>query len=415
MRVLAAPVPRTRRPLLSYLSIGVLLLAIALMSFNGVRLGQHLTASDAVLLLGAAALCLAALTREVALLRPPVWLVVAAALLIGSDLLSALADGRPPGDLIDSLRFAAAMVGVIVLVGSVCSGLHLARLVVIAWVLSAAVNSVVGLSDSVGATAIGRAVTGLAFQGRYAALTVHPNHLAMVCAMALPGALWLVLSSRSRVGRVIDGALALTVVLGLIAAGSRAGLLAAAAGVAIVFFSSAKRPLAVAVLLSTIVLASFLALALGFGTQLSGLTIVERATNSQLVLQSDDARRLSYQDAISGFLASPLYGAGFSLVRTAHDIYLQLLQAGGVVALAGFLLFGVRTLRTGLVLLYGRSRANGPWRSLAAAMSASMVVWLVAGLFQNFVYDRFLYLPAGVLLGVAASVASSRRAYGAAD
>jgi hypothetical protein len=41
---------------------------------------------------------------------------------------------------------------------------------------------------------------------------------------------------------------------------------------------------------------------------------------------------------------------------------------------------------------------------LAAALIASIAIWLIAGLAQNLIYDRYLYLPIGLLLGLGVSL-----------
>ncbi len=51
--------------------------------------------------------------------------------------------------------------------------------------------------------------------------------------------------------------------------------------------------------------------------------------------------------------ARPIEGVGFSVIANAHNIYLELLDAGGMIALAAFLVF-----LGGLVQSLRRSRAG---------------------------------------------------------
>ena len=71
------------------------------------------------------------------------------------------------------------------------------------WVLSAVVNCAVAVSDFYGVTAIGYNVTGLYWYGRAGGLTVHPNHLGLVAAMALPIALSRFVTARDRDSRAV--------------------------------------------------------------------------------------------------------------------------------------------------------------------------------------------------------------------
>ena len=103
---------------------------------------------------------------------------------------------------------------------------------------------------------------------------------------------------------------------------------------------------------------------------------------------------------MEGFASSPILGTGFATVRDAHDIYLQLLQAGGILALLSFIVFVAGSLLTGLHLSRSASLSK-PHRTLALALIASIVTWLVAGLAQNYVYDRYLYMPFALLLALA--------------
>ncbi len=93
-------------------------------------------------------------------------------------------------------------------------------------------------------------------------------------------------------------------------------------------------------------------------------------------------------------------GHGFEYVRGAHDIYLQLLHAGGIVALAGFLSFAVGITVTGVRL--GRSAAVPEHlQGLARASVASLAVWLAAGgVVSTPIFDRYLYIPAGLVIAI---------------
>src|SRR5262249_35278828 len=91
-------------------------------------------------------------------------------------------------------------------------------------------------------------------------------------------------------------------------------------------------------------------------------------------------------------------GLGPRIANQAHDIYLQLLASGGVVALASFLVL--------VVGLAGAARvAARQGRLLALASSASIRTWLLATLVEHQLPEPRLYrplAPAVALAGLAA-------------
>ena len=57
------------------------------------------------------------------------------------------------------------------------------------------------------------------------------------------------------------------------------------------------------------------------------------------VAQSTEERAQIYPAVWHEILQRPIVGHGFEYVRGAHNIYLQLLHAGGIIALTAFLIF----------------------------------------------------------------------------
>jgi hypothetical protein len=117
---------------------------------------------------------------------------------------------------------------------------------------------------------------------------------------------------------------------------------------------------------------------------------------------SDNAREELAGLAVDQFTARPLQGIGFQVIQDAHSIYLQLLAAGGVIALAAFL-----TYLWGLWDCVRRVRA-GPERDVATAAGIAVLMWLVNGVIDSQLADKYLYVVPGLLLALTYATASAR-------
>jgi hypothetical protein len=107
-----------------------------------------------------------------------------------------------------------------------------------------------------------------------------------------------------------------------------------------------------------------------------------------------DQPRLDVMTAsLISFYGSPVIGVGFSTVKLANNLALQSLQAGGLLAALGFAVYFAGAIMRGL-------RTSRLSDGLGAALSLSLLAWLVDGLFENIIYDRFLFLPVGLVLAL---------------
>jgi O-antigen ligase len=393
------------------LSVGLLWIGVLLVTFNGVRAGPGLSVADVALM--AAALCVlvhCSLTHSRIVV--PVWLLVSAGGILASGLLSSTSNELSE-NLVPAARFAVALALTPTLIATLTVRAGARRMIVGAWLLSASVAALVGLSDFLGVTHIGLSVLPDNTSGRVNGLTAHPNHLGLVCAMAMPVALWGVITDRQ--ARPFSRGLHLVIlpllIGGILVSGSRAAIVAGVAGILLVPVLLGRRGRRAAVMVAFVGAAVAVALIASTGGDEStggSTTVFERFGDQSDLQASDSGRLLSFERALSTFESNPLFGGGFVHVRAAHDIYLQLLQAGGLLALVSFTVFVVGTMRTG-ASVRRRLRALGSGDDLAAALIASMVVWLVAGLVQPAIYDRYLYLPAGLLFGMAAAIGVAPR------
>jgi O-antigen ligase len=92
--------------------------------------------------------------------------------------------------------------------------------------------------------------------------------------------------------------------------------------------------------------------------------------------------------------ARPLEGVGYGVLGGAHNMYLQLLDAGGVIALVSFIVF------IGGVGSSLRRALSGPLRDEAIVCAIAILAWLLNGIFDNQVADKYLYLVPGLLLAI---------------
>ncbi len=297
-------------------------------------------------------------------------------------------------DVLPGVLFVVAMAGTPLLLAGPASRANSREVLVVAWLLGSALTAVVAVLDASGLTSIGLTLTGSAWDGRYAGLTVHPNHLGLVAVMALPVALWWLNSRPAWSTRLVGAVLAGLLTLGVLASGSRAALIALLVVGALSLLVQMRNRSGGT--MSPFVLLLGCALVVGAVSLVMPTTMGNALT--RLLGQSDSAvanqDRLDAMTAsLTSYFASPLIGVGFSTVKVANNLALQSLQSGGLLAALGLAvyIFGaiVRGLRTSRV-------SNG----LGTALSLSLVAWLVDGIFQNIIYDRFLFLPVALVLAL---------------
>ncbi len=403
-------VPAKDLPLLTYVGTCAVAIGILLSTHNGVRLNAHMTASDAALLIGAAMFGASFLVDRAAIPPVPWWLLIGAGGIMVAGILSATQASDVATASVDAAEFTVALLGTPILLALATGRLARVRIALAVWMASVAINSAVALLDGLRLTSIGPALIGAEFQGRPTGLTIQPNHLGLACAMVTPVA-FLYATRRGPATKRIAGILMIGVVgIGVLISGSRAAVVAAICGILLVPLLAGglwKR----AILLIAVGAAGVLLFGTALAGQDGGTAQGFLATNRLFggasgVADSNNARLGYYSVALEDFAKHPVTGSGFDLVRNAHDIYFQLLQAGGIPALLAFSVFCCGTLSCGIRLSRDLTRPE-EMRNYAAALTASMVVWLVAGLAQNLVFDRYLYLPAGLLLGLRLSSLST--------
>jgi O-antigen ligase len=263
------------------------------------------------------------------------------------------------------------------------------RLLLDLFALAAAINAMVGLLDVAGLHFLAqRPIAG----NRSSGLTIHPNYLAFESALAVPLALlWIARGGRWTIGGLLaSGAL----LGGVYSSGSRAAAVGAVLAVALTValvprlrrLGGLMLPLAA---IAVVMLVAFT----NAGTQI--LHKVRLDSGNPTTLASNNTRHQAAHTALVQFRARPVEGVGFAVIQDAHNIYLQLLAAGGVITGLSFVIY-----IGGLGGAYVRAR-RGPQRDAATVIVASVVVWLVGGAFDNQLIDKFLYVTPSLLLVLA--------------
>jgi O-antigen ligase len=340
----------------------------------GARVTGSVTVSDAFLVVGIALAGRRALARSITRLPSALWPPII--VLLGLELL----DRAQPRSFF-GLRLVVSIVVCMVAIGIQAGVPRHVRQLIHLYAAGAAVS---------GFVAAGSAVLGLRFRlpgvvdyvGREVGLANHPNHLGLTSLLGLAVALFSDVGRRSLLWRSF---FVLGPAAGLLTSGSRAALLGALALVVLLPTHRAARfrPLIVATAAIGAAILLVFAPAIVHRTPALDRLFSGSGDAAENVALSDAGRRELLEASIAQIKERPLLGSGIDNVQTAHNIYLQYLTAGGVVLVLSaipLIVLALRSIRRG---------ADGGRDPAAVAVYA----YLVCGLAQNVVNDRYIYLP----------------------
>jgi O-antigen ligase len=403
--------------------------SVFLVTYTAVRPLPGATASDLVLL-GAAlviGVCLADSSWKIRQIVPG-WLLGAAVLLLSAALLVALfPPGKPsqaallfPGEILAyggvdpaeptlsnggaAVRFVGTLIFIPLLIAVAANSARRIQILADAWIAGVAIGALFGILGYLGIGGVVQLVGGVGgvpWEGgvRVSGLTTHSNAFALASAMALPVAAMRLGRTRGRV-RIYFSAVVSVLIGAIVISGSRGGLIGGVLGLAFVavldrdgrtgFKRTAVFTAAVAVVVAVAVAPP------------SPPSLTRLLGSGQASAVATQQREAIYPAVWGEVMQRPVVGHGFQYIRGSHNIYLQLLHGGGVIALAGFVLFGVAAGLTGFRL--GRSEAvPDDLQSLSRASVASMAVWLIAvGMVNPAIFDRYLYVPVGLVVAIRA-------------
>lgn len=322
--------------------------------------------------------------------------VSGAALLAAGVVASALFNGDFSG-IAPGLLVAAVLIMPPIVVAGAAKSLSV-QLLALAIVAGAATNAIGGIIERLALFPLRQTFGLLEVYGygeRVSGLAGNPIQLGLACAIAMPIALLYSLRGEGRLSRALFAACGALCMSGVFLSGSRAALIAGMIGALLVLPAIGKSRWFAA--------ATLIAVSLAVGTALSirgddaTLLTLDRLTGSISTGNADAGRLAQIGEGLAAFEESPILGKGYTDVRDSHDIYVELAASGGAVALVAFALY-----------LTGVGRTAWRLRNLlpARACIAGVCVYLIFGVVLNPIYDRYLWLPVGLLF--AATVGTNR-------
>lgn len=215
--------------------------------------------------------------------------------------------------------------------------------------------------------------------------TYHPVALAYTCMLTLSFVPFII-ASKGRGRWLFLPPLVALALVGTWTSGSRTGLIVIAALAVLVPLLERSIKIGIAVLAGFVaLLPSVLSVDAGRGST----GALSRLFGGGGATASDSTRLMTIQDGLRQIQENPIFGNGYSVDKTyvIHNIYLQVLQAQGLIALVGLLL-----LFTAFVAPL--RRASYPQRMLAYPAYAA----IIAGPFQPNMGDHYLALSLGLAM-----------------
>lgn len=301
------------------------------------------------------------------------------------------------GNFTELAKFEVALVAVPLAVAFLRPSASEAKALASAWAISAILNAAAAVGDASGHTSISATLLGYTgLSGRQAGLTEQANNLGAALALTTPVVLYWLSSHKALIKAAGVLTLALFAYSSLLV-GSRGDFLALclAAGLYVLLIGRLQR----AVLLLLLLTSTAAVVLIAFPWVLSIIATDIRLAG-QLGAASDAAHATALQQGLSDFQQSPIYGIGFDHLIGASEVHLQLLAAGGITALCGYLVYWATVLKQGYI-----ARQIAP--RLASALFATAITFMFLNLVENEVADRYLYIPAAIAVSLVAWQANS--------
>lgn len=281
---------------------------------------------------------------------------------------------------------------------------------VVEWVMAAYVSGVVvsgavALTDMLGLTRIASTLNrhresanplDYRWGERQAGLSDHPNMLGMVCVISLPFVIYFMSQRR---WTWFSGVALIAVSAGILATGSRGAQAIYLPTVVIALLCLPQKRTAARTLLvcvAVMIVAGVVLLSTVLATYRRWFLRFTGGGQPFEAQRSNENRVGLLQQAWNDFQRYPLFGAGIRHIGEAHNIYLQLLAAGGVVLTTGLLVYF-------FCLLRDCWRLSREGTTFARFLTVSIGAWLVLGLLQNQIVDREMYFTVGCVAALVAT------------
>jgi hypothetical protein len=382
-------------------------------------------AAPDIFLVGALAALLYCWAQGTVEIPLPGWLLGAGAIFITVQLLNQFfLVVHPPQDpppsftpvgppLLTYLRVELGMLVLPIVVGAVASTWQRANLIANLWVLSATVSAAVGVFDSLTGAGLGVSITGLGQEaGRSSGLSIHPNALGLTSAMALPVALLRAAQLRGLGRATAIGAVGI-LLMGELASGSRVGVIAAVLAIALMGMVITRlRSRIIAAGVAAIVLFAVIAAFAGSGSGLfSGFDRLEGGGSAN---GASTQRFDQLHESIHLAWGHPYTGIGFQVIADAHNLFVQVWEAAGLLGILALVVYVTGVFHLAWRLYKDRRLPRGS-PEFVGALTVSFGIWLISGLLQNPIADRYIYMPVGILLGLAIAAKSASREAGRSE
>jgi hypothetical protein len=261
-----------------------------------------------------------------------------------------------------------------------------------------AVTDLIGLTPNIGRM-VGESTQICAYTcfnagggARMNGLTDHPNTLAMTAAISIPIAMYF-LATMSR--KWLAAAALVVLFGGILASGSRGAQVAApVCAIGAMLAMPKGGSLAITRWISVL------------GAVSGGLVILMVIPSrvrqgvfrifdgSQDALGSDSERVKLLRAGVEDWYSNPVFGSGISHIVEAHNIYVQFLASGGLVLAMAMLVYFFFVFRE----CWQLSEHQNVY---ARFLMISIGTWLVLGLVENAVTDRYLYYAVGCIAALA--------------
>jgi hypothetical protein len=272
---------------------------------------------------------------------------------------------------------------------------------VVEWVMGAyiggvAISSVVAMTDLLGVTHV---AGNLAYSGfgrttvyvwdarRFSGLEDHPNHLGLSILISLPFVIYFM--SRMR-RRWIPGIALIMLAGGLLASGSRGPQAVSLLCVLAAVLCLPNRRKTVRAISFSVLTTIGLGLVLLYTILAGQRSKLLRFTGAgaEQARSGDTERLVLLKQGWNDWKTYPVFGAGIRHISEAHDIFLQLLAAGGVVLAVGMLVYFFCIVRD-------------CWRlvrhgiDFSRFLMISIATWLTYGIVLNQLTEGELYFTVG--------------------
>lgn len=230
--------------------------------------------------------------------------------------------------------------------------------------------------------------------GRSYGLAVDSNHFGFASVLACAAGGAVALSRAPLPVRLVGGFAAAVALAGVMSSGSRAGAVGLGVVLAGTVWGLFRRGLAWTVG-GVVAGVGVLATAIWLGGDNSAVARLLGSTESgQLTADlSDQSREVLLADLLGALESSPLVGLGWSRIREAHLHVVQVAVGAGILGVIGYLMVvwaAVIVART----LSGRT-------SSGAILAAGLMAFVVMGLAQNILWDRYIWIYIGMAVAVA--------------